>query len=71
MIYIRIFFSGTEMSGRFSRTIYVGNLPADIREWEVEDLFYKVGVQFTFLQFFFIICMNKYNLFLSCSQSCS
>ncbi|XP_052207525.1 serine/arginine-rich splicing factor SR34A-like [Diospyros lotus] len=32
-----------EMSGRFSRTIYVGNLPADIREREVEDLFYKYG----------------------------
>lgn len=31
------------MSGRFSRTIYVGNLPGDIREWEVEDLFYKYG----------------------------
>ncbi|GFZ06367.1 SER/ARG-rich protein 34A [Actinidia rufa] len=31
------------MSGRFSRTIYVGNLPADIKEWEVEDLFYKYG----------------------------
>lgn len=31
------------MSGRFSRTIYVGNLPADIRESEVEDLFYKYG----------------------------
>ncbi|KAG8381584.1 hypothetical protein BUALT_Bualt06G0136700 [Buddleja alternifolia] len=29
------------MSGRFSRTIYVGNLPADIRESEIEDLFYK------------------------------
>ncbi|KAE8720596.1 Serine/arginine-rich-splicing factor SR34 [Hibiscus syriacus] len=29
------------MSSRFSRTIYVGNLPSDIREWEVEDLFYK------------------------------
>ncbi|TQD79386.1 hypothetical protein C1H46_035080 [Malus baccata] len=29
------------MSGRFSRTIYVGNLPSDIKEWEVEDLFYK------------------------------
>nr|GMD95144.1 serine/arginine-rich splicing factor SR34A-like isoform X1 [Ipomoea batatas] len=29
------------MSGRFSRTIYVGNLPADIKEREVEDLFYK------------------------------
>lgn len=32
------------MSGRFSRTIYVGNLPADIRESEIEDLFYKVCV---------------------------
>ncbi|XP_016444025.1 serine/arginine-rich splicing factor SR34A [Nicotiana tabacum] len=31
------------MSGRFSRTIYVGNLPADIKESEVEDLFYKYG----------------------------
>ncbi|KAJ6418867.1 hypothetical protein OIU84_002111 [Salix udensis] len=31
------------MSGRFSRTIYVGNLPADIRESKVEDLFYKYG----------------------------
>lgn len=31
------------MSGRFSRTIYVGNLPLDIKEWEVEDLFYKYG----------------------------
>ncbi|KAL6984207.1 hypothetical protein U1Q18_017584 [Sarracenia purpurea var. burkii] len=31
------------MSGRFSRTIYVGNLPADTMEWEVEDLFYKYG----------------------------
>ncbi|XP_071721785.1 serine/arginine-rich splicing factor SR34A-like [Rutidosis leptorrhynchoides] len=31
------------MSSRFSRTIYVGNLPSDIRESEVEDLFYKYG----------------------------
>jgi RNA recognition motif-containing protein len=35
------------MSGRrWSRTIYVGNLPGDIREREVEDLFYKVGTFF-------------------------
>jgi len=27
------------MSRRWSRTIYVGNLPGDIREREVEDLF--------------------------------
>lgn len=31
------------MSGRYSRLIYVGNLPGDIKEWEVEDLFYKYG----------------------------
>ncbi|KAM7267623.1 hypothetical protein ACFE04_009789 [Oxalis oulophora] len=28
---------------RFSRMIYVGNLPSDIRESEVEDIFYKYG----------------------------
>lgn len=33
------------MSSRASRTLYVGNLPGDIREREVEDLFYKV-IQF-------------------------
>ncbi|GJS26790.1 serine/arginine-rich splicing factor SR34A isoform X1 [Tanacetum coccineum] len=32
-----------KMSSRFSRMIYVGNLPIDIRESEVEDLFYKYG----------------------------
>ncbi|WRX14253.1 RNA recognition motif domain - like 10 [Theobroma cacao] len=31
------------MAGRSSRTIYVGNLPLDIKEWEIEDLFYKYG----------------------------
>ncbi|XP_073223924.1 serine/arginine-rich splicing factor SR30-like isoform X2 [Cicer arietinum] len=31
------------MSGRSSRTLYVGNLPGDIRMREVEDLFYKYG----------------------------
>lgn len=31
-----------KMSSRASRTLYVGNLPGDIREREVEDLFYKV-----------------------------
>ncbi|XP_051147306.1 serine/arginine-rich splicing factor SR34A-like [Andrographis paniculata] len=31
------------MMGRTSKTIYVGNLPGDIREREVEDLFYKYG----------------------------
>lgn len=31
------------MSSRASRTIYVGNLPGDIREYEVEDLFNKYG----------------------------
>ncbi|KAI3774392.1 hypothetical protein L1987_48945 [Smallanthus sonchifolius] len=34
----------TELNmGRSSRTLYVGNLPGDIREREVEDLFYKYG----------------------------
>ncbi|CAN8294853.1 unnamed protein product [Cochlearia groenlandica] len=31
------------MSSRWNRTIYVGNLPGDIRMREVEDLFYKYG----------------------------
>ncbi|GJZ83979.1 serine/arginine-rich splicing factor SR34-like protein isoform X2 [Tanacetum coccineum] len=31
------------MSSRSSRTLYVGNLPGDIRDREVEDLFYKYG----------------------------
>ncbi|GFY90549.1 similar to SERINE-ARGININE PROTEIN 30 [Actinidia rufa] len=31
------------MSSRLSRTVYVGNLPGDIREREVEDLFHKYG----------------------------
>lgn len=31
-----------KMTRRSSRTIYVGNLPGDIRLREVEDLFYKV-----------------------------
>lgn len=31
------------MAGRASRTIYVGNLPLDVKEWEIEDLFYKYG----------------------------
>jgi len=37
------------MSGRSSRTLYVGNLPGDIRLREVEDLFYKVGISNTIL----------------------
>lgn len=32
-----------EIMSRSSRTLYVGNLPGDIREREVEDLFYKVN----------------------------
>ncbi|KAG0488440.1 hypothetical protein HPP92_007251 [Vanilla planifolia] len=31
------------MTGRAGRTIYVGNLPLDIRKSEIEDLFYKYG----------------------------
>ncbi|KAK8614554.1 hypothetical protein V6N13_068354 [Hibiscus sabdariffa] len=43
---IHIFSQGRErknMSSRSSRTLYVGNLPGDVREREVEDLFYKYG----------------------------
>ncbi|CAL9037915.1 unnamed protein product [Musa banksii] len=39
----RLFPRPGSMSKRYSRTIYVGNLPGDIREREVEDLFYKYG----------------------------
>lgn len=35
-------FRWVKMSSRLSRTIYVGNLPGDIRKREIEDLFYKV-----------------------------
>lgn len=31
------------MAGRSSHTIYVGNLPLDVKEWEVKDLFRKYG----------------------------
>jgi len=31
------------MSSRMTRTLYVGNLPGDVREGEIEDLFYKYG----------------------------
>ncbi|KNA25007.1 hypothetical protein SOVF_010430 [Spinacia oleracea] len=31
------------MASRASRTIYVGNLPLDVKDWEIEDLFYKYG----------------------------
>lgn len=44
-----IFFSLGKMSSRASRTLYVGNLPGDIREREVEDLFYKVISLFVFV----------------------
>ncbi|KAM1117893.1 hypothetical protein ACFX19_008334 [Malus domestica] len=37
-------FIGSTMSSRStSRTLYVGNLPGDVREREVEDLFFKYG----------------------------
>jgi len=57
-------FLQSNMSSRFSRTIYVGNLPADIRESEIEDLFYKVwSVYFScfpcygaFSSWYFVFC---------------
>lgn len=42
------------MSSRASRTVYVGNLPGDIREKEVEDLFYKVIHR----NFVFVLCFG-------------
>lgn len=47
------------MSRRNSRTIYVGNLPGDIREREVEDLFYKVN--FTALQSTSVLLIGNYH----------
>ncbi|KAF9669333.1 hypothetical protein SADUNF_Sadunf14G0096800 [Salix dunnii] len=41
--FILKFIESGKMSSRASRTLYVGNLPGDIREREVEDLFYKYG----------------------------
>ncbi|KAI4374341.1 hypothetical protein MLD38_012348 [Melastoma candidum] len=38
-----LFSPSGKMSSRSSRTVYVGNLPGDIREREVEDLFKKYG----------------------------
>lgn len=38
------------MSSRASRTIYVGNLPGDVREREIEDLFYKVKLHLLFIE---------------------
>lgn len=42
--FIGTIFTVATMSSRLSRTIYVGNLPIDIRESEVEDLFRKVSI---------------------------
>ncbi|KAK3029986.1 hypothetical protein RJ639_038085 [Escallonia herrerae] len=43
--YRRVAFNLIEgrMSRRSSRTLYVGNLPGNVRERDVEDLFYKYG----------------------------
>ena len=48
-----------KMSGRLSRTIYVGNLPGDIREREVEDLFYKVIYSINYLHSFLVWYTSK------------
>ena len=50
------------MSDRSSRSIYVGNLPGDIRESEIEDLFYKVGSRYLFFfpfRWFFCITVLR------------
>lgn len=48
------------MSSRSSRTIYVGNLPGDIRMREIEDLFMKVSFFFSFFFFSFLIYFYFY-----------
>ncbi|KAE8776617.1 rac GTPase activating protein [Hordeum vulgare] len=46
------------MSRCWSRTIYVGNLPGDIREREVEDLFYKVGIPIPVPLYMFLLTLK-------------
>lgn len=47
------------MSRRWNRTIYVGNLPGDIRMREVEDLFYKVSkILFSYNENFRFLCFG-------------
>ncbi|KAI3783172.1 hypothetical protein L2E82_13236 [Cichorium intybus] len=43
LLYMQKIFTSQGSMSRSSRTLYVGNLPGDIREREVEDLFYKYG----------------------------
>lgn len=73
-----------KMSSRASRTLYVGNLPGDIREREVEDLFYKViqllllfgfncmwhGIYFQIMPFVFSYYGLLYSLVHSLLSSC-
>lgn len=47
------------MAGRSRHTIYVGNLPLDVKEWEIEDLFYKVCDLQTLFCIFIIIKQKK------------
>lgn len=55
-----------KMSSRSSRTIYVGNLPGDIREREVEDLFSKVNYSFLLiLQLLLVIVFCLFSMRLS------
>lgn len=42
-----------QMASRSSRTVYVGNLPLDVKEWEIEDLFYKVCSSSLFFVLYF------------------
>lgn len=39
----KLFHFCQSMAGRLSHTVYVGNLPLDVKEWEIEDLFCKYG----------------------------
>lgn len=46
----------TGKMSRSSKVLYVGNLPGDVREREVEDIFYKVLLLFVLL----IVIHNLY-----------
>lgn len=54
-------FRGERMSSRSSRTIYVGNLPGDIRMREIEDLFMKVSFKKYIYYYIYILVFLSQN----------
>ena len=45
-----------------SARIYVGNLPLDVREREVEDLFYKVSMDDRYLLYLVLTWAYQYRM---------